>query len=284
MKRPSVDREAWFFTWLALVLALAAGPVTAQTNIGLVFDAEQKEYNAKPGEITSHFVFAVTNTSAGEVTINNVRPSCGCTVVKLPSQPWKLNAGERGEFAVDMDLRGKSGVLMKSVSVEATTGVKHLIIKTVIPSVTGMSPDLAERVRNQQLALADRQAVFKGECVLCHVQPAVDKLGGELYTAACGICHDSTHRATMVPDLRALNKPTDEAYWTTWITQGKPGSLMPAFAQNMGGPLTDEQIKSLVQHLVTRPEVAPPAAVTAPVAAPAPQPRVTILNPKKPGE
>jgi mono/diheme cytochrome c family protein len=282
MKRPSVERRRGIFAVLILIGAALTLPVAAQTNVGLAFDAEQKEYNAKPGEITSHFVFSVTNVSAGDITINQVRPSCGCTVVKLPSQPWTLKAGERGEFAVDMDLRGKSGVLMKSVAVEANTGVKHLIIKSAIPSVTGMSPDLAERVRNQQLALADRQAVFKGECALCHVKPAVGKTGAELYTAACGICHDSTHRATMVPDLLALNKPTDAAYWTAWITQGKPGSLMPAFAQNLGGPLTDDQIRSLVEYLVARPKSPAPAAVTAPVAAP--PPRVTILNPKKPGE
>jgi mono/diheme cytochrome c family protein len=53
----------------------------------------------------------------------------------------------------------------------------------------------------------------------------------------------------MVPDLKNQGKVTDREHWVRWITFGRHGSLMPAFAQSEGGPLTDEQIDSLADYL-----------------------------------
>jgi hypothetical protein len=53
----------------------------------------------------------------------------------------------------------------------------------------------------------------------------------------------------MVPDLHKLTVPTDEYFWRTWISYGRPGSLMPAFAKTETGPLTDMQIVSLAAYL-----------------------------------
>ena len=119
-----------------------------------------------------------------------------------------------------------------------------------------------DRQTNQKLALADRQAVFKGDCAKCHVEPTVNKMGQQLFTAACGICHEGEHRASMVPDLRALPKEKNADYWRTWITYGRPGSLMPAFSKAEGGILDDAQIASLVSYLMTAIPAAPAAPTT----------------------
>ena len=55
----------------------------------------------------------------------------------------------------------------------------------------------------------------------------------------------------MVADLHALNHDTNLDFWKTWTSQGKPGSLMPAFAASEGGPLNDAQINSLAQYLAS---------------------------------
>src|SRR5581483_6130270 len=109
-------------------------------------------------------------------------------------------------------------------------------------------PETPETVReaNRQLASLDRQQVFKGECATCHVQPLGNKMGAELFHEACGICHFAERRASMVPELVTAREPRDAAFWRKWITDGKENSLMPAFAKKHGGPLTDEQIESLV--------------------------------------
>src|SRR6185503_8056367 len=120
-------------------------------------------------------------------------------------------------------------------------GAKQLNVKANIPSPEVAAPSpVMDRNKNQELAKADRQAVFRGDCASCHVEPAKGKFGKELYDKSCGVCHDSEHRASMVPNLHALNHDTNADFWKTWISQGKPGSLMPAVATSQGGPLRDD--------------------------------------------
>jgi mono/diheme cytochrome c family protein len=232
----------------------AAGP----EHEAISWDAVNKEYTAKAGELTAQFIFNLTNTSPHDVTINWVRPSCGCTAAKLPPTPWTLAPGASGQMEFNIDLRGKYGVLSKYVNVDTTVGAKLLGLKVSIPGAA--APGLDMRTRNMQLAFADRQLVFRNDCAKCHVIPAIGKKGEDLFQTACGICHEAPHRATMVPDLHNLNTPPTKEYWEHWVRNGRPGSLMPAFAQTQGGPLSDEQIQSLVTYLThyfpPRPRVA----------------------------
>ncbi|HEY6167504.1 MAG TPA: DUF1573 domain-containing protein [Verrucomicrobiae bacterium] len=214
---------------------------------GLVFDAERKEIAAKPGEPSVSLTFQVTNIAPDEIVITQLYPSCGCTVAKMPEQPWKLAPGAHGPIEATIDTRGKTGKLTKTISVITSIGMKMLTFTVDIP--TPPPPDRTERVRNIQAAFADRQAVFKNHCVRCHVKPGEGKLEKELYVASCGICHDAAERASAVPDLRALKHPTDLDFWRHWIREGKDNTLMPAFARDKGGPLSDEQINSLVEYL-----------------------------------
>ncbi|SDS42773.1 DUF1573 domain-containing protein [Opitutus sp. GAS368] len=224
----------------------------------LAFDAATKEVTVPAGEPAAHFAFAVANISDAAVTINAASASCGCTVARLPAQPWVLAPGARGEIAVTMNVTGKSGEITKFVYVNTTAGIKTLAVKTrIIPATESM------REAGRLIAAADRQAVFRGDCARCHAEPAKGRMARELYAAACAICHDSGHRADMVPDLHGLAHATGAEFWREAIAHGRPGSLMPAFAVAEGGILTDRQIDSLTAYLTA---TIPPAA-TAPVAA-----------------
>ena len=246
----------------------------------LKWDAVVKEYQAKAGETEAKFTFSLTNTSKADVTISSVHTSCGCTVAKLPHQPWVVAPGENGEIGVTVDLRGKFGAITKTATVSSTAGQIPLMVKITIPSPSAADRNMGNRSRNLQIAAADRQAVFRGDCATCHVAPTVGKTGKALFDTACGICHDGQNRASMVPDLRALNKPTDHSYWMQWITAGREGSLMPAFALSKHGILNDDQIKSLADYLdgefrleLNLPggiHAAPPAVQAQPIVAPKP--------------
>lgn len=209
----------------------------------LTWDADVKDYKAKLGEGVVTTTFFLTNTSPTPAVINSVVTSCGCTTAHLPPMPWTLAPGAAGKIDINMNLAGKNGTVIKTITVNSTAGTKLLQFRVTIPDPQ------AERSANIQLAQADRQAVFKGSCVSCHVTPGEGKKGGELYTAVCGVCHEAAHRASMVPDLHRLPHPTSRDHWRAWITGGKPGSLMPAFQKAQGGPLTEEQINSLVEYL-----------------------------------
>jgi len=218
----------------------------------LVWESPSQFYTAKPGDVTAHFTYKVVNVSGSEVVIDDVKPSCGCTTAELPGKPWRLAPGETNKMEVLVDLRGKEGKLLKTIAVLSPTAPKTLSILVDIPpeaSTSRMSPATAMRIFGQQLGALDHQAVFKKDCVKCHLVPAFGKMGASLYATACGICHEAQNRASMVPDLHALKTPVDDNYWQSWVTHGKAGSLMPAFAAAEGGPLNDAQIASLVDYL-----------------------------------
>jgi mono/diheme cytochrome c family protein len=215
----------------------------------LVWDGTTKETNVTEGTTEAHFVFSFTNISTNPVVFLDVHTSCGCTTAKLPPRPWMIPAGTNAQFDVTVNLAGRSGTLFKTVTVSTDKGSKILMLKiAILPPVTPVMSE-ADRLRAQTVAGANRQAVFQGECAICHVKRGAGKYGQALYEADCAICHESKNRAPMVPDLHAIKTPTNDEFWRTWITHGKPGSLMPAFSTADGGPLSDMQIASLASYL-----------------------------------
>ncbi len=270
----------------APVVAPAVAPAPMPDPNALKWSADSLDYNPKPGEESAPFTFYVTNTTKAEISITALRTSCGCTVAQLPplpAEPYKLGAGSNVAIGVTMDLRGKSGAVTKSITAETSVGPKTLLARVNLPvpaataatpatpgSTPVAQPTMESRAKNIQSALADRQAVFKGDCASCHVEKGKGKMGLELYAASCGICHDAEHRAAMVPDLKVPRSPRDIAFWQKWIMEGKPGTMMPAFAQLHGGPLTPEQIDSLTIYLYQTYPKAPQTAAAAPATTVAP--------------
>lgn len=228
-------------------MAAAETAPAAQLPHPLEWDALEKTRAVQRGESAADFEFTATNRSDKPVEILQLRPSCGCTTADMPRTPWILAPGEKGSFRATVNFPGKEGRFTKGVYVATVAGTQVLTMHVDIPE-----PDATERQRNQQLAAANRQMVFRGTCAQCHVEPIGAKTGQDLFHAACAICHFASQRATMVPDLLTANTPRDADYWRKWISEGREGSLMPGFAQKHGGPLTDEQIESLVKFALER--------------------------------
>ena len=220
----------------------------------LVWDATEKRYEAKLEETKHEFSFAVTNSGSQEIVITDVNPSCACTVAPLPESPWKLAPGAKSALKVVVDFSGKSGGLMKMIEVKSSAGSQILYVVVTIPPGTVAMGNSDLRQQNREIALADRQAVFRNNCATCHSEKVTPETrsGVSIYAAACMICHEAAHRASMVPDLSAIQKPRDEEYWRKWISEGGNNTLMPAFAKTQGGPLDDEQINSLITYLRAR--------------------------------
>jgi cytochrome c553 len=238
--------------FVCLIALICTNQSTAAVpNEPLVWESPAQNYTVKPGEVTAHFTFKVSNVSDSEVVIDDVKPSCGCTLAQMPGKPWHLAPKEKSKMEVLVDLRGKTGVLFKEIGVLSSNAPKLLTVMVNIPanSTNGMTSEMIDRIWGRELAATDHQAVFKKECVKCHLEPAFGKTGQPLYQVACGICHEAKHRATMVPDLHALHTEIGPDYWKNWVTHGKAGTLMPGFAASEGGPLDNEQIKSLVDYL-----------------------------------
>jgi mono/diheme cytochrome c family protein len=241
------------------VLAQAASNPTPTNR--LAWDAVAKEQTCKPGERFAHFAFNVTNVSDRDVIILHTQTTCGCTVAKLPSEPWVLKPGASGQLEVTVDLTNKVGTVRKGVFVTISNAPEQMLfvqatVSLLIPTPPVMSDQ--DRLRNTLLAKANAQAIFKGSCAECHVAPGKGRMGAELYVAMCGICHDAgVRQASMVPNLHHLKKATDFVFWKNTIANGVTNSLMPAFAATNGGPLSEAQVNSLADYLAkTVPSIA----------------------------
>ncbi len=217
----------------------------------LTWDAVAKAHNAKPGEQDIGFEFRFQNKTGGEVQVRRADSSCGCTVARLPKLPWTIAAGQSGSIPVTMDIRGKTGVITKTVVIATDKGLIPLKARVAIGAASKplKKRSKEERAANLRAAAQNRQAIFAGKCVECHVIPTIGKRGKQLYSTACGICHESKNRAPFVTALRPLAKDKDSQYWQQWIAESKPNTLMPAFAKKHGGPLDDNQIRTLVAYL-----------------------------------
>jgi len=81
-----------------------------------------------------------------------------------------------------------------------------------------------------------------------------------LYKENCAGCHGADGTLGPAPPL---NDPiflsiVPDAVVLGLISQGRPGTPMPAFARNKGGPLTDNQVKALAAGIKPRWASAPP--------------------------
>src|SRR5947209_2157713 len=158
-------RAVWVWLIPAAFLTGATLRILAGAPSPLVWNPEHLEIVPKLNEPTVEFSFGVTNTSDSEVVIDHVQPSCSCTVAKLPSEPWHLAAHANGQVAVTVDLKGKAGQFDKHLTVFfADTELPPKVL-----NVTVKMPDRKPmRDENMKLALADRQAGFKGDLANCH--------------------------------------------------------------------------------------------------------------------
>jgi mono/diheme cytochrome c family protein len=209
----------------------------------LVFDAALKNYDAKRGETNASISFPFANVAGREVVLQTLRPTCPCTVASVgQALPWRMQAGETGRVEVNVDLRDRWEPFKQTIAVEtsAVTNQIELLIRT---------PELTPREKNRRRAFADRQAVFKGDCAKCHLNPAAGQPVAIQYQVLCGTCHDAADRAEMVPALETTSKAKDRLYWEEWLRRGKPGTFMPAFAKRYGGPLNDDELERMIQYV-----------------------------------
>ena len=267
------DFARFTFSFTNIATAINVGQATNivfTTNISTVTESGFWGKKTRQAvQVTSQTnVATVTNSITPiPVTVIDVHPSCGCTTAELPARPWMIPGGSNGQIKLNVNLAAKAGLLFKTVNVSTDKGSKTLMLRINIapaPAPRPMSEE--ERARGIAVSKADRQAVFKNDCASCHLPKLDGKYGQTLFEAVCAVCHEAKPRATMVPDLRNLPVTTSEEFWRTWITAGKAGTLMPAFATSQGGPLNDMQIASLAAYLNATIPPHPAAPTNAPAA------------------
>jgi len=121
-------------------------------------------------------------------------------------------------------------------------------------------------------ALLVAAALLAGAILAASAQTATDEQvqqGAELYAQFCAVCHGENGMgrvgATLAKDWPSVRPDLDIR---TTIANGVQNALMPAWSQARGGPLTDQEIDSLVAFIMTwgssgAPNFTPAATFTA---------------------
>lgn len=87
--------------------------------------------------------YVVRNEGTGELTIHQVKASCGCTAAKLEKD--KLAPGEQTNINVTLDLRSRKGLQKKTISVmsnDPQTPTLTLILKGEAVPVVAVEPEI----------------------------------------------------------------------------------------------------------------------------------------------
>lgn len=176
--------------------------------------------------------------------ILGTRPSCGCTasIVSEASVP----PGGQGVLRVTFDPAGQHGSVRKTLAVNSNDPTDPHVLLTIKARVAvveqPLEPGAHPRVTGQSLLM--------GECASCHAEPADGKTAEALYASVCAMCHGAqaeggAHGPSLrTPDYLATR---DDEELGVAISYGTSNPGMPGFSRTMGGPLTEEQVLSLVE-------------------------------------
>ncbi len=146
--------------------------------------------------------------------------------------------GESGEIRVTLNPAGKFGNVAKTVTIVSNDYTQ--------PSLDVPLFAVVEHGVDSASTQPLEEILFGGECAECHADPAGDLTGEELYDAVCMMCHGPVREyAASLP-----SEVEDRETLRSWIADGRGDLGMPGYSAEKGGPLTDEQIDTLVEILL----------------------------------
>lgn len=150
-----------------------------------------------------------------------------------------LGPGESGTIRVTLDPAGKFGQVIKTVTITTNDPARPQVAVPVYATVLhGVDPESGTPL--EETLFGQKQ------CAACHAAPAGDLLGAKLYIAICKMCHGPLEEwAASVPAERRTREELHR-----WTAYGEDGTSMPGYLDENGGPLTEEQVDSLVSLVV----------------------------------
>ncbi len=150
----------------------------------------------------------------------------------------RLGPGETGEIKAVVQTKGKRGLVTKTVQVR-TNDPEHPL--TILKMKARIRDPYHQNIQSAT-------AIFGEPCRACHVEKGIGKKGVVLFRADCIMCHRRGKKAGSLSGMKKLSKKDLERI----ISFGKEGTMMPGFASVAGGPLTEQQINSLIRYIKKR--------------------------------
>lgn len=206
-------------------------------------DVEPAQFNfgkVKEGIKIRH-VFKVCNKGNSPLEIDRVLTSCGCTVPTLAVK--SLPPGASTELDVVMDTSLKQGPVNKAIEVFSNDpDMPHAIVR-ILADVEDL---------HKSLTPTERLKIFRGKCAFCHWKMGIGLEGEDLFKADCGMCHGDEAQGAIGPALVPrdyTNARVSEQVWKITAYGSKKHRSMPGFSTDVGGPLSKQEIDSLIKYL-----------------------------------
>ncbi len=179
----------------------------------------------------------ISNNGRDIIEILSVETTCGCTIAEMEKK--ELAPGEEVMLKVTIDTVGKRGEMEKKITLK--TQEQDYLIKVrgfVRKEVGGHSTGFLQK------------KIFNEPCASCHSNDE-GKMSKALFAAVCSFCHGPHGSGGTAPALNRLSflKSVDDNDLYDIIANGREESGMPAFLESLGGPLTKEQVMSLIPYL-----------------------------------
>jgi mono/diheme cytochrome c family protein len=212
----------------------------------LRFDARTHDFGelrSDQGAVAYRWVYH--NDGDAPLKILSTRPSCGCTATVV--EEGEVSPGETGTLEVTFDPSRQHGTVRKTLAVTSNDPSEPSVLLTIRAKVEVVTPPEPEAGAHPPIR---GQSLLMGDCATCHAQPASGKTGEPLWSAVCAMCHGPEGEGTEHgPGLRAPDylSSRDDEDLATAIAYGTSNPRMPGFVELMGGPLSQEQVSSLVE-------------------------------------
>lgn len=185
------------------------------------------------------FQWEIKLGNKGEETIKilSVETTCGCTVAEMDKK--EIAPGDEIVLNLTIDTLGKRGEMEKKITLK--TKEKDYVIK-----VKGF---VRKKVGEHSAGFLQKK-IFNEPCASCHSNDE-GKMSKALFAAICSFCHGPNGSGGTAPSLTRLSflRSVDKTDLYDVIANGRQESGMPAFLDQHGGPLTKEQIISLVSYI-----------------------------------
>lgn len=151
----------------------------------------------------------------------------------------RIKPGGFADVTVSLDPSGKVGPIAKEVVISSND--------PTYPTVTAHLRADVDHALDLTPGKPIEDALFgQADCARCHADPAEGLTGADLYKAVCQMCHGSLqeYAASLPVAIR------DRGVLRGWIADGKGKRGMPGYSADKGGPLTAEQLNTLVQSIL----------------------------------
>ncbi len=207
------------------------------------FDREKVDLGKVEAAAELPCSFTIRNAGAVPLNVTEAKSECGCTATNFKGALLKPGASVKLDVLVDTTM--KQGPVTKDMVVysdDPERPISRLFITMDVKNAHGT------------MSLKERTKIFTAErCKRCHVDEGVGQFGKELFEADCAMCHRKQESGILSGPLIESADYSDavvSAYAADVIAHGsKTSPSMPGFLESAGGPLSKEQIDSLVKYL-----------------------------------